>query len=324
MDTRWHTGLRTMGERRLTRRATLCGAGVLGIGAVLGTRGGDRVVAQTGTPGAGATVEEYPEVVIVGADYRFEMPTSIPGGWTRLTLKNEGASIHHAMMMRVNDGATLAEVEAALTGPDLGALLAVSTSVGGPEVDPGREASVIADLQPGQYVAVCIIPDADGTPHYMMGMKTPVEVTAPAATGSAPATATRIGLVDFGFGMLPMRLAAGQHLWEVVNDGQQLHELLVNRLAPGVTFEQVWAMLQAEAAAAATPAETIAATAAAATSGPPPFEVIGGAAPMNPGQTVWSALDLEAGEHFAICYIPDPASGAPHFALGMVMPFTVA
>jgi hypothetical protein len=45
---------------------------------------------------------------------------------------------------------------------------------------------------------------------------------------------------------------------------------------------------------------------------------------MNPGYTNWAVLDLEAGDYLAICFVPDPATGQPHFALGMVMPFTVA
>ena len=55
----------------------------------------------------------------------------------------------------------------------------------------------------------------------------------------------------------------------------------------------------------------------------PPFMIVAGAAPMSPGQTAWPVLDLEAGEHFTICYLPDPATGAPHFALGMIMPLAV-
>ena len=58
--------------------------------------------------------------------------------------------------------------------------------------------------------------------------------------------------------------------------------------------------------------------------GPPPFTAVVGIAPMAPGVTNYAELELEAGDHFAICFIPDFESGAPHFALGMIMPFTVA
>ena len=45
---------------------------------------------------------------------------------------------------------------------------------------------------------------------------------------------------------------------------------------------------------------------------------------MNPGITNYLEVDLTAGDYFAICFIPDFETGAPHFALGMIMPFTVA
>jgi len=301
----------------------LRGVGAVGIAVGLGMRGTGRVAAQSGTPAASPAAEDYPEVVITAANYRFDLPTSIAGGLTRLTLRNEGTTGHHAMFLHVNEGATLADLGSALTTPDLGPVFAVSTSLGGPEVDPGRQATAIVDLQPGQYMVICLIPDVKGTPHYLMGMQAPVEVTA-AGDGSEPTADATVELVDFRFGQMPMQATPGRHVWEVTNVGEQLHEFLVMRQAPGVTFDQVQAILQAEAPEATPGALVEAAPAASpAAAGPPPVEIIGGAAPMSPGQTNWSVLDLEAGEHFAICFIPDPASGAPHFALGMLMPFTV-
>ena len=59
-------------------------------------------------------------------------------------------------------------------------------------------------------------------------------------------------------------------------------------------------------------------------SGPPPFTSITGIAPASPGTQGWLVLDLAAGEYAAICFVPDTETGAPHFALGMIAPFTVA
>jgi hypothetical protein len=251
------------------------------------------------------------------------MPATIPGGFTRLTLRNDGAEDHHAMFMRVNDGASLADLESALTGPDMGAILAVSSSVGGSVGGPGAHGSVIADLEPGQYMVICAIPDAEGMPHYMMGMYAPLEVTEPEEAGSPPAADFTVELVDFAFVMDPMEFSPGQHIWEAPNVGEQLHEMVVLRLAEGVTSDQLQSVLQAMGPPA-TPESGAAASPAAAMSGPPPFTAIGGVAPMNPGYTNWTLLDLEPGEYVAICFVPDPESGLPHFALGMIMPFTVA
>ena len=122
-----------------------------------------------------------------------------------------------------------------------------------------------------------------------------------------------------------MEFSARQHIWEVPNVGAQPHEMVILRLAEGVTLDQLQPVLAAMAPPAATP-EGAAATEAspAAMTGPPPFTLIGGVAPMSPGYTNWVVLDLETGNYVAICFVPDPASGQLHFALGMLMPFTVA
>jgi hypothetical protein len=306
---------------RISRRTALGGIGALGAAVALGLDSRGRAVDQSGTPGAALTTEDYPEVVITASEYRFDLPASIPAGLTRVTLKNEGAEGHDAMFMRVNDGATLAQLQAALTTPDFGPIFAASTSFGGPEVDAGLQATTIVDLAPGQYMVICVIPDDDGMPHYLMGMQAPLEVTEAAATMARPAAETTVELVEFGFDAMPTHVAPGQQVWEVSNVGEQIHELLIMRQAPGVSFDDVRTML--EIAPAATPEALVEATPAAAEAAGPPFAIIAGAAPMSPGQTNWLVLDLEAGEHFAICFLPDPDTGAPHFALGMIMPFTV-
>jgi hypothetical protein len=45
---------------------------------------------------------------------------------------------------------------------------------------------------------------------------------------------------------------------------------------------------------------------------------------MNPGYTNWAVLDFAPADYVAICFVPDPETGAPHFALGMIMPFSVS
>jgi len=45
---------------------------------------------------------------------------------------------------------------------------------------------------------------------------------------------------------------------------------------------------------------------------------------MSPEFTNFAVPDLKTGEYFAICFVPDVATGAPHFPLGMMMGFTVS
>lgn len=263
--------------------------------------------AQDATP---SSISDYPEVIITATEFHLDLPDTLPGGFTKLTLHNQGALGHHAMFLKLNDGVTLDEFDASLESPDLGAILSKATSLGGPEVDTGLQASVILDLVPGQYVVFCLIPDAENIPHYMHGMHVPLTVTE-TVDRPAPAADATVELVDFGFGDMPMQTSPGTHIWEVTNAGEQLHEFLVMRQADGVTYDEIVAELQAPPG---TPAPA----------GPPSHWIAGGAAPMSPGETNYSILELEAGNYFTICFIPDPATGAPHFTLGMMMPFTVA
>jgi hypothetical protein len=314
---------RSMLDDPFTRRAALRGAGAVGVAALLGTRGIGRAVAQLGTPAASA-IESYPEVVITATDYHLDLPARLSAGLTRLTLKNEGKALHDAMFMRVNEGATLAQLLDALTAPDYGPIFAAATSLGGPEVDAGLRATTIVDLTPGQYMVFCIIPDDTGMPHYLMGMQQPLEVTAPSRTEAAPVADVTVDLLEFGFATMPRRVAAGRQVWAVTNRGEQIHELLILRQALGVSFDDVRMIL--DLGHGITPEAQVSAMSEATppmAEGVAPFTFIGGVAPMSPGQTNWAELELEPGEYFASCFLPDPATTAPHFALGMIMPLIV-
>jgi hypothetical protein len=312
------TTLEGMLESHLTRRLALRTAGVFTMDAVLRANGIQPVAAQEGTP---AALEAYPEVVITAADFRFELPASIPGGLTRLTMKNVGDAVHHAMFMRLNDDASLDDFEAALTQPDPGQLFATAQSLGGPVAGPGLQATTGADLTPGQYAVICAAPELDGRPHYMRGMGALVEVTEPAAAATAPVGDMTVDLLDFAFKLPSAQVATGPQTWKASNVGDQPHEMLVLQLAPDASVDQVTAVLDMlPEAGTPTAGEAIAAPRAA---GPPPFVVLGGVAPMSPGVTAWAVLDLQAGEYALACLVPDPSSGKPHYALGMFVPFTV-
>jgi plastocyanin len=291
-----------------SRRMILKGAGAAGLTA-----------AFAGVFAADARAAgDYRKLDVTATDYAFKLPGRISAGYTEITLHNEGSEEHHAMFMRLNQGTTAAEFLKTAQEKDPAALFALASSAGGPgSVDHGQASTVIANLTPGEYFVICIVPDAQGMPHYKMGMLAPLTVTRAATTGSSPAADLTIDLVDFAFGKLPRQVHKGKRVWKVLNTGAQLHEMVINRLAPGVTFEQAKAVLIAPSAAKKTDSTKPAAIAAA------PFDAVAGVAPMSPRSLNWAVLDLEDGEYFAICYVPDPRTGTPHFDLGMIAPLTV-
>jgi hypothetical protein len=158
-------------------------------------------------------------------------------------------------------------------------------------------------------------------------MQSPLEVTEPAASTTDPEADATVTLVDMAFEGLPEEVSAGSHVWEIVNGGPSVHEIAVFSLPEGVTYEMVHAAMMAppDASPVATPVDVAQATAQASPemSDSPPFSAVTGTAPMSPENTNWLMLDLNAGEYFVICFVPDFATGVPHFALGMMAPFTV-
>lgn len=297
----WETPLP---EFRQSRRAMLMGMGAAGLVTALPAR-----AVSAATQSAG----DYPKLEMTAKDYRFELPARVSAGYTEITLTNAGSATHHAMFMRLHPGKTVDDFTKIAQHEDVGALFSISSSVGGPgSVDQGQKSTAILNLTPGQYVIICIVPGADGMPHYKMGMMAPLTVSQVTQEGSPPSASVTVDLVDFSFANLPGQVEAGRHIWKVVDTGKQLHEIILNRITPGVSFAQIEKILM-----------TAPPDSASAHAGPPPFVGMAGIAPMNPGETNWAVLDLEPGDYFAICFIPDAKTGKPHFELGMIMPFTV-
>jgi hypothetical protein len=295
----------------LSRRTTLKGAVALGFtGSLFGT------VLRPVT----AQDAEYPEMLIVATDHNFDMPATAESGYNRLRLDNQGAEDHHAIFFRLNDDATPEEFQEALMSGDLGAIMALSSAYGGPNCGPGRQSSVIAYLDAGMYVVLCVIPDAFGVPHAAQGMVSMLEVTESDSAATDPAADGTISLIEMAFDGLPAEVESGSYVWEVVNNGNQLHEIVVLQLSPGVTAEMLMGMLAEEGAAATPMAAEAGATPVAMG---PPFVSIGGTAPKSPGATNYLEIDLEPGGYIAICFIPDAETGVPHFAMGMVAAFNV-
>lgn len=316
----------------MSRRVALKGAGTASL-VVFAARGSLLdASAQDATPAAAG---DYPTVAFTAKDFEFlDLLASIPGGLTRLSMIQEGPSDHHAMFMRLNDGVTADDFMAALQSGDFGAILGAAVSLGGPNAGAvGTTTNVIADLAPGQYMVVCLIPDEEtGMPHAAMGMLTPLEVTGAGGQMEPPASDVSIDLVDFAFEGLSSEMAAGKSTWAITDTGEQLHEIVIYRMADGVPYSVAESIFLAPPVASpaagleATP-EAMATPEAAASpeaSGPPPFSPVAGIAPMNPGLTNYLEVELDSGDYFAICFIPDFETGAPHFALGMIKPFTVA
>jgi plastocyanin len=281
----------------------------LGAAAVLAVAACSGSTGASSAPSAGASdapAGGVQDLAITGTEYAFAGPASIPAGLTKVSLTNSGAEEHQAQVARLADGTTIDDLTAALA-TDEAAGIALLTLAGGPTgVQPGAVGSTTANLAPGAYVFLCFVPAADGIPHLAKGMIAPLEVTEPAVEAEVPAGDSAVTLQDFAFVGLDT-LTAGPHTVTVTNAGPQPHEATIVELADGVAATDLIAMF----------------TSTEAPSGPPPFTSVGGVAGIAANETVTMDVDLEAGNYAFLCFVPDPASGAPHAALGMIGALTV-
>lgn len=247
-----------------------------------------------------------PELRISAMDYSYRAPLKVRSGWTRVVLTNKGTEPHHVQFLRLNDGVTVDQFEAALQQGE-GPALAMTQQVGGVgAIHPGGTASAVIDLAPGEYVLLCLIPSpSDHTAHHTKGMIRGLTVQDADGHGVEPTAGLTVDLKDFVFDM-PGTLAAGPLTVQVLNNGPEPHEFNILQLAEGKTAGDVMAFLTGEAG------------------GPPPFTPVGGMNGLDAGVTGYAELDLTPGQYVAICNIPSPkAEGHPHFALGMIKEFTV-
>ncbi|MFT4040748.1 MAG: hypothetical protein QM692_21385 [Thermomicrobiales bacterium] len=304
-------------SRRAVARSLSLGLTLAGSAGLLAALSAGRAAAwaQAATPDAAD--DAYPDVEIVGKDFAFELPAEIAGGLTRFRLINEGTFTHHVIFLRLHDGVTQEQIDAAAQEPDYLPLLALGEPMGGPNAAPvGGSATAIVDLPEGAYQVFCVIGDDQEIPHYRHGMIAPLTVTAAPANQPKPMAERTIVLSDYAFHDLPAELPAGEHVWEITNAGPEIHELVVFRQAPGVTFDMIAGIFGA--APEGTP------VAVASPPPGPPFMDVGGVTLMAPGVTNWAILDLEAGDYFAICFVLSPDHDkAPHFAFGMIQPLTI-
>ncbi len=266
----------------------------------------------SGSAAAGTTSGGIQTMVIEAFDYGFRTLGSIPGGQTRVQMKNTGKEIHHAQFMLLNTGVTPDQLGAAFAKGEqgLGEVFSLVTQAGGAGVTlPGGGTEVILNLKEGQYMIACFIAGDDHIPHLAKGMLMPLKVTAaPAAASPAPTVNGTITMFDFDFTM-PDTLPAGKSMYTVMNTGAQFHEFNIGQIAPGKTMEDV----KAYYAATALPA------------GPPPLIPMGGMNALTKGNTGIAVFDLMPGNYVAICNVPDQSkpNGDSHAHLGMIKGFTV-
>lgn len=271
---------------------------------------------RDGTRQSAASVA--PHVVALSiVDRVFQAPDTINAGWTTFRFANHGDDIHYAHFVQLDSGKTESELVAAYAE-------AIRTSgprpkwvkrFGGPGgAAPGDSAVVTQYLEPGAYVLICPVEDSAGNPHFGKGEFRTLVVRPAGADANArrvaPVATDSIHLLDFAFA-LDGPLASGTQMLQVTNTGAEPHDLVLLRLAPGVTIEDVRRTMNPERARrsdeAATPPMSIASLGT----------LVGGVAAMRSGMEVFFRADLTPGEYVLLCMATAP-DGRSHIEHGML------
>ena len=248
-------------------------------------------------------VAAAPKVVdVMTTEFQFDMPDSVPAGPTVFHLINKGHQLHHVTLVKLDRGKTLADFTALPPGPPP----AWAEFVGGPNtpLPNGGQDDVIVDLSPGHYAVICVIPDVDGKPHMMKGMTKALTVTPTTPSQTALVSDLTLTLTNYAF-TFSARPTAGRHAIRVVNHGNQIHEAVMFRMAPGMRGEDI--------------ADWV----ANGMQGPPPGAPVAGITAEAPGRENILLLDLAAGDYALLCFIPDAMDGKAHAAHGMILNFKV-
>ncbi|MES2123676.1 MAG: hypothetical protein V4503_03205 [Gemmatimonadota bacterium] len=238
-----------------------------------------------------------PVVTITFRDFAFDAPASLPAGPVTFQAVNAGKQPHHAILVRLAPGKSVQDLAAAVAKP--GPPPSWITLMGGPQ----EGSTVTITLAPGDYAWVCMIPGPDGVPHIAKGMMKGFTVTPNKAAATLPVPDITMTMKDYGW-EFSKPLTAGKHVVKIVTAPGQPHELVIWKLHPGKTAQDLAAW-------------------AAKLDSPPPATVVGGVSPLQTGEANIETLDLAAGKYALFCFLPDPKDGKEHFHHGMMQEITL-
>ena len=197
--------------------------------------------AHTGAPtGSDAAAPIANAVTVTAPGMAYQVSGPLRPGVATITFTNTDATAHMMAVARLKPDVTLDQVVQALRVSEdaAGALLAdgPETAYGTPApVGAGQSTTVTAlDLPAGDYVLICFFTDADGTPHYQMGMINLLTVDGEPATEKPNSDGT-ITIDDAGTTLPDGFTGHGTYL--VTNTGAASHSISFARLDSGTTLD---------------------------------------------------------------------------------------
>ena len=245
-------------------------------------------------------------VEIVGVDYAFKTPASLPAGRTTFTFRNSGKHRHELNIFLLKPGFKIEDiVKAAKEGKSQ--LPMIEGSVGVLFSDPTSTAPsrLSVDLKSGRdYGVLCIFRDSDKAPrHYELGMYSVIRITG-AAPATPPIAVDSVIAVDYAFSKYPREISPGLHTIVFRNAGKHRHEISLTLFKKGVSLDSLVAVDKHDGDV------------------DPLFEKNGGMGVLHAtaGQAALGRIivDFLPGREYVLdCGFSDDDKSPPHYKLGM-------
>jgi len=244
-------------------------------------------------------------LTVVARDTSLESSPTVPAGLTTVRLTINGAVRRELVVHRVPAGTSPEELVRGAAGrPER---WFHQWSFGGPAVprDSAPDAVATFDLRPGRYTLVAYEVDPAGRPRadkYVWR-----EFTAVAASVLIP---SRFSVPDLTVRIKDARIEVvgvvrtGQRTVQVENDGGRPQDLLLGRLKPGKTIDDVrrWDRDRSD---------------------PAPFVYAGGLTPMSGGMTAQTRLVLQTGTYVVLCTMRHGGDRERDYQRGVLASFKV-
>jgi hypothetical protein len=311
----------------------------LGLGASVGLLAPSTgVFAQDASPAASPEVAEVgafdntglAEVVITADQYTFA--TGVPGamgeGWYILTLQNNSETVASLNLGLLPEGTTGGDLSGLLSqsfkgeGGELPEWWTSATFAGGNVAAAGESTSTLVYLTPGQWYMFSTNPAAMQSPSSFKVL-TPEELETNYGIAAPEGEATPMASPDVAGAAAPEGVVAtvrvqltdsavqpdgapagGQQVLQVINAGEQVHDFIILHTDDVLD----------EAGAASLATSWIRGEETNATS-------VGGVGTLSPGNTAFSAVDVQPGTYAAFSSLPD-ANGGLQVDSGLVAVFT--
>ena len=129
----------------------------------------------TEAAGAPASLPESDRTLTL-VDYAFSFDAPLTSGSQDIRVVNGATQAHEIALFRLVPGKTMEDVMT--WGASYEGEPPMIPAGGVPAIRPGQEAVIHVELEPGDYVALCFLPDAnDGVPHLAHGMVLPFTIS---------------------------------------------------------------------------------------------------------------------------------------------------